>query len=180
MATRWFSDGTFGLEARVPAGGFGGELCVRALYCKAVAITVARSMTTAACLAVVMILGAAPTAVAHEPDADATAGFYERLAFDVADTDGDGLVSEAELARDAAAGFSGLDTDRSETLTPDELGPHDPAMFARVDRNGDGALTFSEVMIHKTLGFEAGDENQDGRLSFEEMVEQVQAERGAR
>lgn len=30
----------------------------------------------------------------------------ERLAFDAADTDYDGLVSEAELARDAAVGFS--------------------------------------------------------------------------
>ncbi len=32
---------------------------------------------------------------------------YERFAFEAADTNGDGLISEAELARDAAAGFSG-------------------------------------------------------------------------
>jgi Ca2+-binding EF-hand superfamily protein len=69
------------------------------------------------------------------------AGVYERLAFDAADIDGDGFISEAELARDAAAGFSGLDQDRSETLTPEELGPHDPALFSRVDRDGDGVLT---------------------------------------
>ena len=66
----------------------------------------------------------------------------ERVAFDAADTDGDGYVNEAELARDAAVGFGGLDTDRNETLTPPELAPHDPAWFARIDRYGDGVLTF--------------------------------------
>jgi Ca2+-binding EF-hand superfamily protein len=103
----------------------------------------------------------------------------ERFAFDAADTNGDGFVSEAELARDAAAGFSGLDRDRSETLTPEELGPHEPALFTRVDANGDGLLTFSEVMINKTRGFRDGDKNRDGLLSFEEMVDEVEAEWGA-
>jgi hypothetical protein len=125
-----------------------------------------------------MTVGAIGTVVAQEADGDMAPGFYERLAFEAADTDGDGLISEAELARDAAAGFSGLDKDRSETLTPQELGPHDPAMFARVDRDGDGALTFSEVMTHKTQGFEDGDKNQDGLLSYEEMVEAVKSELG--
>ena len=117
-------------------------------------------------------------AVAQEADGDMAPGFYERLAFEAADTDGDGFVSEAELARDAAAGFSGLDQDRSETLTPQELGPHDPALFAQVDRNGDGVLTFSEVMTLKTQGFADGDTNQDGRLSFDEMVDEVKSELG--
>lgn len=129
--------------------------------------------------AVAIGLGAIGTAGAQEGDAGLEPGVYERLAFDAADTDGDGFVSEAELARDAAAGFSGLDTDRSETLTPEELGPHDPALFAQVDRDGDGVLTFSEVMINKARGFEDGDKNQDGLLSFEEMVDEAQAELGA-
>jgi Ca2+-binding EF-hand superfamily protein len=118
-------------------------------------------------------------ALAQPATGDLTPGFYERLAFDAADTDGDDLVSEAEFARDAAAGFSGLDVDRSGTLTPEELGPHDPAMFARVDADGDGVLTFSEVMVHKTQGFAAADQDQDGKLSFEEMVDGVEAELGA-
>jgi EF-hand domain pair/EF hand len=122
-----------------------------------------------------MTIGAMGMAVAQEADGAMTPGFYERLAFEAADTDGDGFVNEAELARDAAAGFSGLDQDRSETLTPQELGPHDPALFARVDRNGDGALTFNEVMTHKTQGFEDGDQNQDGVLSYEEMVDEVKS-----
>ncbi len=105
-------------------------------------------------------------------------GFYERLAFDAADTDGDGFVNEAELARDAAAGFSALDQDRNDALRPDELETHDPADFARVDSNGDGLLTFSEVMANKTRGFQAGDKNGDGQHSFDEMVAQVRAEEG--
>ena len=125
-----------------------------------------------------MTVGAMGTAVAQEADGDRPPGFYERLAFEAADTDGDSFVSEAELARDAAAGFSGLDEDRSGTLTPQELGPHDPAMFARVDRNGDGVLTFSEVMTYKMQGFENADTNQDGKLSYEEMVEAVKSELG--
>jgi Ca2+-binding EF-hand superfamily protein len=137
------------------------------------------SFMPSACLAVAVTLGVIGTAAAQQDENELTPGFYERLAFDAADTDGDGLVSEAELARDAAAGFSGLDVDRSGTLTPEELGPHDPAMFARVDADGDGVLTFSEVMLHKTQGFADADANQDGKLSFEEMVDGVEAELGA-
>jgi EF hand len=130
------------------------------------------------CLAVAIALGAVGTAAGQQADDSMAPGFYERFAFDAADTDGDGFVSEAELARDAAAGFSGLDVDRSETLAPDELGPHDPAQFGKVDANGDGALTFSEVMAHKTRAFEEADGDQDGLLSFEDMVDAVQAELG--
>jgi EF-hand domain pair/EF hand len=102
----------------------------------------------------------------------------ERFAFDAADTNGDGFVSEAELARDAAAGFSGLDKDRSGTLTPQELGPHDPVLFARVDRNGDGVLSFSEIIVHKVGGFEKADRDGDGLVSFEEMVDEARSELG--
>ena len=128
-------------------------------------------------VALALTLGASGPALAQvdpaiPPDID------PRLAFDAADTNGDGYVSEGELARDAAVGFSSLDKDRDGTLTPQELGPHDPAAFARVDTNGDGKLTFTEVMTNKMRGFAAGDKNQDGLLSFEEMVNEVKAEEG--
>lgn len=105
---------------------------------------------------------------------------YEQIAFEAADTNDDGLVSEAELGRDAAAGFSSLDKDGSRTLKPDELGPHDPAEFARIDTDGDGVLTFPEVMANKTRALQAGDKNEDGGLSFDEMVESVEADLGTR
>lgn len=136
-----------------------------------------RGLATSACLAVAMLAGVVGSAAAQQ--AAGAASGPERLAFDVADTDGDGLVSEAELARDAAVGFATLDRDGSMTLTPGELGPHDPARFAGVDANRDGALTFSEVMINKTRAFEEGDRNQDDGLAFEEMVEAVTMEGGA-
>src|SRR5688572_10712236 len=44
----------------------------------------------------------------------------ERFAFDAADSDGNGVVGEAELTRDAARGFAALDKDGSQTLTPGE------------------------------------------------------------
>lgn len=129
-------------------------------------------------LAVGMMIGVIGGAEAQQGDPEIPPDMAERFAFDAADTNGDGFVSEGELARDAAVGFSALDKDRSETLTPEELGPHDPAQFARVDRNGDGVLTFIEVMINKTQGFKDGDKNHDGLLTFEEMVDEVKAEEG--
>jgi Ca2+-binding EF-hand superfamily protein len=102
----------------------------------------------------------------------------EGFAFDAADTDGDGLIGEAELARDAAAGFVGVDADADGRLTPDELGDHDPAAFERVDADGDGALSFSEVMDNKLRGLEAADQDGDGALSFDEMMSGAAAEQG--
>lgn len=141
-------------------------------------------LVPAVCVAVAAATVAGMTAPVH---AQATGGGapepcacgYERFAFDVADSDGDGVVSEAELARDAAAGFSALDKDGSMTLTPQELEQHDPELFERVDRNGDGVLTFSEVMRNKVRGLEAGDKNGDGGLSFEEMTGAVAVEEEA-
>jgi Ca2+-binding EF-hand superfamily protein len=102
----------------------------------------------------------------------------EQIAFMAADTDGDGEVSLAELARDAARGFAALDKDGSGTLTPEELGPHDDALFRRVDTNGDGKLTFEEVTANKVRAFETGDKDKDGGLSFQEMESEVEAELG--
>jgi Ca2+-binding EF-hand superfamily protein len=102
----------------------------------------------------------------------------EEIAFIAADTDGDGMVSEAEMARDAARGFATLDKDGSGTLTPEELGPHDAAQFQRVDTNGDGVLSFDEVMANKVRALRTGDTDGDGGLSFEEMVTIVEQETG--
>lgn len=118
-----------------------------------------------------LVLGAALPASAQAPAVGApTAYERERLAFEAADTDGDGRISEAELARDAAAAFSGLDANRDRKLTREELGEHDPRLFDRVDANRDGVLTFQEVMRYKIRAFEAADTNKDGALSFEEMM----------
>lgn len=104
--------------------------------------------------------------------------FRERLAFDVADTDNDGLVSEAEFARDTIAGFTALDDDRTGQVTPEALGEHDPALFARVDADADGRLSFDEVMSFKMQAFEDADIDADGSLSFDEMLQAARSELG--
>src|SRR5918995_6506566 len=121
------------------------------------AIDIAQFLAPSAYIALAMTLGTIGPALAQEADGGGGSYVQERFAFDVADTDGKGLISEAEFVRDAAAAFSRLDKDGSETLTPDELGPHDPAAFARVDADGDGVLTFEEVMRYKMRAFEAAD-----------------------
>jgi hypothetical protein len=142
---------------------------------------IARILVSSLFFAVVSVAGMAGSALAQQSDdtaAGAGAWSYERIAFEAADSNTDGLVSEAELARDAAAGFSSLDKDGSRTLTRKELGPHDPAKFSRIDTNGDGVLSFSEVMVNKTRAFAAGDKNDDGGLSFDEMVDAASIEEG--
>ena len=86
-------------------------------------------------------------AAAPEPDVTYTS---EEIAFFAADTDGDGLVSEAELARDAARGFATLDKDGSRTLKPEELGPHDAAQFKQIDTNGDTASSIIQAQVNPT------------------------------
>jgi len=92
------------------------------------------------------------------------------FAFDVADRDGDGVISEAELAYDTAAGFAGLDTDGDEQLVPGELQAHDAAAFGRVDTNNDGRLSWGEVVKVKLKVLEDADTDGDGVLSKEEVL----------
>lgn len=129
-------------------------------------------------LATGLLAGSACIAEAQQP-VPFTPLIIEQFAFDAADTNGDGVVSEAELARDAAHGFATLDKNGDGKLTPQELAPHDPALFKKVDANGDGVLTFDEVMANKLRALQAGDKNKDGGLNFNEMVTIVETESGA-
>ena len=94
----------------------------------------------------------------------------DELAFMAADTNGDGLVDEAELAADQAQRFKQLDANGDGVLTPDELEAHTSAAFASVDANGDGKLTFIEVMNAKMQDFTRADSNGDERVSWDELV----------
>lgn len=53
------------------------------------------------CFVVATTVGTIGPAFAQQAERAAAPGVYERLAFDAADTDGNGFVSEAELARAA-------------------------------------------------------------------------------
>jgi hypothetical protein len=113
------------------------------------------------------MLGTSPIAAA-QPAQDA-AGTSE-LSFLAADTDGDGLLDEAELGADQAKRFRELDANADGYLEAGELETPDGAMFAAVDKDGDGKLSFVEVMNAKMVGFTAADTNADGRVSFEEVT----------
>ena len=104
---------------------------------------------------------------------------YERLAFEIADTDDNGFIDEGEFTRDAAAGFSGLDDDHAGFITLDELDNPDPVAFELIDTDGNGQLSFSEVMTFKLEAFMAADTDGDGFLSFDEMYDAAVAQIGA-
>ncbi len=119
----------------------------------------------AGAMASLWVCAQAQTAQATEPQREAS-----EFAFDVADRDGDGVISEAELAYDTAAGFAGLDADGDEHLVPGELQPHDPADFRRADTSNDGRLSWSEVIKVKLKVLEDADTNGDGVLSKDEVL----------
>ena len=138
--------------------------------------TLKRLQTSAIGAAVLLLLADPAMAQLEAIEGELPPLFRERLAFDVADTDNDGLVSEAEFARDTIAGFTALDDEGKGHLTPEDLGEHDPALFARVDADGDGMLSFDEVMTFKMEAFEAADQSGDGYLTFDEMLEAARSE----
>ena len=131
-------------------------------------------------LALGVLLGSAalagPAPAAEDPTIDPLTA--AKVAFDAADTDHDGIINEAELARDAAHGFAELDRDGDGFLTEAELGPHDPALFKRLDTNGDGKLSFMEIMTNKARALKEFDKDGDGGLDFDEMIESIRAEQG--
>jgi hypothetical protein len=82
------------------------------------------------------------------------------------DVDGDGLVSEAELARAAATAFAGLDANRDGFLEQAEY----QARPTGADANGDGQLSFAETMARRLDELAAADRDRDGALSAVELA----------
>ena len=106
-----------------------------------------------------------PVALAQQAGGETT-----ELSFLAADTTGDGVVDEAELAADQAKRFAQLDAAGDGSLSPAALSEHDAASFAAIGRDGDGKLSFEEVMAAKMADFTGADANGDGRLSYDEVV----------
>jgi Ca2+-binding EF-hand superfamily protein len=106
-----------------------------------------------------------PAALAQQAGGETT-----ELSFLAADTTGDGVVDEGELAADQAKRFAQLDADGDGSPAPADLAEHDAASFAAIDRDGDGRLSFEEVMAAKMADFAGADADRDGRLSYEEVA----------
>lgn len=92
---------------------------------------------------------------------------FSRLAFEMADLNGDGQIDEAELVNDAITGFVAVDTDGSGAIAADEAGE---GGLGSADADGDGLLTLQEVMERKLAQMRAADANGDGVLSLEETI----------
>jgi hypothetical protein len=114
--------------------------------------------------AVVLALGCPVAVLAASADEATT-----RMAFEAADRDGDGQVTEAEIVADMAAAFNALDTNRDRTLEPGELPRPDPEGFRQSDTNGDGRLTFTEAVEAKLKQLAPFDANDDRQYSLVEI-----------
>jgi hypothetical protein len=139
---------------------------------------VCRPVMPVALVAIAMTLALTFATGAVAGSADDCECLYERLAFEIADTNDDGYIDEGEFTRDAAAGFSGLDDDHAGFITIDELDDPDPVAFELIDVDGNGQLSFSEVMTFKLEAFMAADADGDGYLSFDEMYDAAVAQIG--
>jgi Ca2+-binding EF-hand superfamily protein len=115
--------------------------------------------------------------------------------FAAADTDRNGVLSRAEVARSLprlAARFDEIDRNRDGNLSPEELrargrgGAGEGGFaehFRRADANGDGALTRAEAeQALPRLGakFDRVDANHDARLTLDELRRYFDARRAAR
>lgn len=93
-----------------------------------------------------------------------------REAFVAADSNGDGVIDEAEFAADTIKAFRGLDGNRDGVLSRNEVTGHEQGQFDRIDANKDGTLTLIEVQRQRLADFSAMDKNGDGAISVEEAI----------
>jgi len=81
----------------------------------------------------------------------------ERPTFEQLDADGDGALSQAELAAQGQKRFAAADADGDGLLSAEELATRaqeriakrTDAMIERFDKNGDGALSAEEMPQHR-------------------------------
>ncbi|MEM7445600.1 MAG: EF-hand domain-containing protein [Pseudomonadota bacterium] len=83
---------------------------------------------------------------------------YRAARFEAADTNGDGVIDEAEFQAAAEA--------RAMERVAERAGE----MFARIDEDGDGQLTQDDVSGREGRLFEHADENGDGILTEDELL----------
>ena len=84
------------------------------------------SVVLASAVAVLLVYAQAPSGQAAENQRKAS-----EFAFDLADRDGNGVINEAELAYDTAAGFAGLDQDGDGVLSKQEVLKYDAPRYPR-------------------------------------------------
>ena len=130
-----------------------------------------------AALSAAIVIGGLGMAVAKE------GGKRPQIDFESLDTDGDGLVTQAELDARGAARFAEADTDGDGALSSDELLARSQRanedrikrMMERLDANEDGKLTQDEMAKARRGGGDSSrmikriDADGDGAISKEEF-----------
>ncbi|MDB4975210.1 MAG: hypothetical protein JWN48_3551 [Myxococcaceae bacterium] len=97
------------------------------------------------------------------------------------DTNGDGVVTTAEVEAGALDHFNKSDTNHDGKVTADELksqfgamkhdeATHEPDSFAKLDANGDGKLEKGELAKMPAAKFKKLDADKNGSLSAAELV----------
>lgn len=100
-----------------------------------------------------------------------------------ADTNGDGVVTRAEVVAEAEARFAAMDTNKDGKVTPEERNAARAAMRdgggqrrggggfgMRGGGGGDGVLTRDEAVQRAGARFDRMDANHDGRLDATELA----------
>jgi len=86
----------------------------------------------------------------------------------MSDTNGDGVVTEAEFLADVDARFAKLDADKDGKISKQER-PGDAEgrggrMMRRIDTNNDGAISLDEQRAQANRRFDRLDANADGKV----------------
>jgi hypothetical protein len=147
-----------------------------------------RSMLPAAALLGLLALDAPEVAAQAGQGQGRGAGLQERLA--MIDSDGDGLIQEAELVTWRETVFLTMDADGDDTLTreeymaiqlgrgadPEARGPRYEQMqaakaaeFDVMDADGGGSVPRDAFIAHAVEQFDAADANDDGALAAPEF-----------
>lgn len=83
------------------------------------------------------------------------------------DTDGDGELSKAEIAK-ASQSLMTLDKNKDGVINPEEMRPE----FGRGGPGGRGGPDMSGEVVERIFGFDA---NQDGKLTADELPERMKS-----
>ena len=104
------------------------------------------------------------------------------------DTNGDGTLSQSELAAAQAARFAEIDTNQDGYLSTDEIRTHHEAkrgarraqrqerMMKRIDTDGNGLISRAEFEARPKRGLMRADTNGDGAITPDE-IEAMKAKR---
>lgn len=136
-------------------------------------------------LTAIALASAATVVMAHPEGQPQRGAMFERLRS--GDTNGDGLISQAEAAAlpRIAERFATIDANGDGQISVDELRAshrkmRGEAFLKRLDADGDGKVSKAEALAKAAARFDLADADKDGFVTREEMAAARQAHRGPR